>query len=207
LHPLQIASQKTIKHGIILLKSGHPVSFPTDTVYALGALVNDTACVKKVYEIKQRPLNMALPILIAEPEDVELVALEVPETARILMKEFWPGALTLVFKKTLFVPDIVTAGGPTVAVRMAAHPVALELVMGAGVPLVGTSGNIHGKPSPVTAAEVMSQVGDKVELILDAGRTPGGLESTIIDMSSEKPRILRQGAVSRAALEKFCRIY
>ena len=150
---------------------------------------------------------MALPILIAAPEDVNLVALEVSETAVTLMKAFWPGALTLVFKKTSFVPDIVTAGGSTVAVRIAAHPVATAIVRSAGEPLIGTSANIHGKPSPVTAVEVMSQIGDKIKLILDAGRTPGGFESTIVDISTDRPRILRQGAVSRVELEKFCLLF
>jgi L-threonylcarbamoyladenylate synthase len=190
-----------------LLKSGCPVSFPTDTVYALGAPINNAACVRKIYEIKQRPLNIALPILLAEPDEVDLVALEVSDTARALMLAFWPGALTFVFRKTPFVPDIVTAGGQTVAVRIAAHPLAIEIVMGVGVPLVGTSANIHGKPSPTTAREVESQIGDKVELIIDAGKTPGGVESTIIDMSTDRPKILRRGAVARAALEKFCSLY
>ena len=201
------ASPEIIQQGISLLKSGCPVSFPTDTVYALGAPVNDPFCVVKVYEIKQRPLSMALPILIAEPDDVELVALEVSEISRKLMREFWPGALTLIFKKTPFVHDMVTAGNPTVAVRIAAHPLAIEIIGGVGIPLVGTSANIHGKPSPTTAQDVASQIGDKVDLIIDAGKTPGGVESTIIDMSTDRPRILRQGAVARNMLEKFCRIY
>ncbi len=183
------------------------MSFPTDTVYALGAPINDIECVRKVYDIKQRPLNMALPILLASSQDVRLVALEVSETAEILMKEFWPGALTLVFKKTPFVSDIVTAGGQTVAVRVAAHQVAIEIVKQSGVPLVGTSANVHSKPSPVTALDVMEQVGDRVELIIDAGRTPGGFESTIVDMSTDKPKILRQGAISRADIERFCRLF
>jgi len=207
LHPLQKASPETIKQGVALLKSGRPVSFPTDTVYALGAPINDIECVRKVYDIKQRPLNMALPILLASPQDVRLVALEVSETAEILMKEFWPGALTLVFKKTPFVSDIVAAGGQTVAVRVAAHQVAIEIVKQSGVPLVGTSANVHSKPSPVTALDVMEQVGDRVELIIDAGRTPGGFESTIVDMSTDKPKILRQGAISRADIERFCRLF
>jgi L-threonylcarbamoyladenylate synthase len=201
------ATSETIQQGISLLKSGRPVSFPTDTVYALGAPISDVACIAKVFEIKQRPLNMALPVLLAEPDDVGLVALEVSDTARALMREFWPGALTLVFKKTTFVPDIVTAGSQTVAVRIAAHPLSIEIVKGVGVPLVGTSANIHGRPSPTTAQDVESQIGDKVELIIDAGKTPGGIESTILDMSGDKPRILRQGAVARAQIEKFCRIY
>jgi L-threonylcarbamoyladenylate synthase len=205
--PLQITSPEAINKAINLLKAGCPVSFPTDTVYALSAPVNDPRCIRKVFEIKQRPLSQALPILLAEPDDVSLIALDVSDTARTFMREFWPGALTLVFKKTHFVPDIVTAGGLTVAVRIAAHPLAIEIVRGVGVPLVGTSANIHGSPSPTTAQDVASQIGDKVELIIDAGKTSGGVESTIIDMSADKPRILRQGAVARNILEKFCRIY
>jgi L-threonylcarbamoyladenylate synthase len=201
------ATSETIQQGISLLKSGYPVSFPTDTVYALGAPINDIACVKKVYEIKQRPLSMALPILLAKPDDVCLVAIEVSDTARTLMREFWPGALTLVFKKASFVPDVVTAGSPTVAVRLSAHPLAIEILKGVGIPLVGTSANIHGLPSPTTAQKVVFQIGNKVELIIDGGKTPGGVESTIIDMSTDRPRILRQGAIGRATLEKFCRIY
>ncbi len=207
MYPLQKASPETIKQGVILLKSGKPVSFPTDTVYALGAPISDIECVRRVYDIKQRPLKMPLPILLASMEDVDLVALEISETARILMKEFWPGALTLVFRKTSFVPDIVTAGGQTVAVRIAAHAVAIEIVKQSGVPLVGTSANIHSKPSPITAQAVMEQVGDRIELIIDAGRTPGGFESTIVDVSTKEPKILRQGALSRADIEKFSRLF
>jgi L-threonylcarbamoyladenylate synthase len=201
------ATPEIIQEGIDLLKRGHPVSFPTDTVYALGAPVNDAACAKKVYELKQRPLNQALPILLSDIQDIELVACDISDTARVLMENFWPGALTLVFKKTPFVSDVVTGGKQTVAVRIAAHPLSIEIVRGVGIPLVGTSANIHGKPSPVTAQDVFSQIGNEIELIIDAGRTPGGVESTIIDMSADKPVILRQGAVSHEALEKFCRIY
>ena len=207
MYSLRKATSETMLRGVNLLKNGHPVSFPTDTVYALGAPISDVACVAKVFEIKRRPLTMALPILLAESADVGLVALDVSDTARVLMQEFWPGALTLVFKKTPFVSDIVTAGSPTIAVRIAAHPLAIEIIKGVGVPLVGTSANIHGKSSPTTAQEVADQIGDKVELIIDAGKTPGGIESTILDMSGDKPRILRQGAVARDTLEKFCRIY
>jgi L-threonylcarbamoyladenylate synthase len=207
LSPLQKADSESIRRAVDLLFSGHPISFPTDTVYTLSALVNHISCVQRIYEIKKRPINMALPILLGEARDVDLVALDVSDTARILMQEFWPGALTLVFKKKPFVPDIVTAGQATVAVRIAAHQVARDIGRAVGVPLVGTSANVHGKPSPTTAEEVEAQIGDKVEMIIDAGRTPGGIESTIIDMSTDKPKILRQGAVARATLEKFCCIY
>jgi len=207
LSSLRKADDESIKRAISLLVNGHPVSFPTDTVYALGAPVNYISCVQKVYEIKRRSLNMALPILLGDVRDIDLVAKDVSDIAGRLMQAFWPGALTLVFKKKPFVPDIVTAGGSTVAVRIAAHQLAIDIVKGVGVPLVGTSANLHGSPSPTTAKEVESQIGDKIELIIDAGKTPGGVESTILDMSTERPIILRQGAITRATLEKFCRIY
>jgi L-threonylcarbamoyladenylate synthase len=186
---------------------GRPVAFPTDTVYALGAPINKTACVREVFEIKQRPFNQALPILLAHSDEINLVAATISESAKILIREFWPGALTLVFLKTSFVPDLVTANSPTVAVRVSSHPHALEIVRGVGVPLVGTSANIHGKPSPTTAQAVESQIGKRIGLIIDAGKTPGGIESTIIDVSSDRPRILRQGAIPRTTLENFCHIY
>jgi len=190
-----------------LLKEGRLVSFPTDTVYALGAPVNNVEAVSAVYAVKRRPLNMALPLLLAEPAELVKVAAHVSESASCLLRHFWPGALTLVFEKTDFVPDIVTAGSRTVAVRIAAHPIAIAMVKGVGVPLVGTSANIHGRPSPLTAAEVKAQLNGKIELIIDGGRTPGGVESTIVDVSGSRPRILRRGAVSRAELETICRIY
>jgi L-threonylcarbamoyladenylate synthase len=206
LSPIQNASPEIISRAVKLLKSGSPVSFPTDTVFALGAAVDDEAAVARVYEIKQRPRNMALPILISSIEEIDAVAIHIPEAARALMRHFWPGALTLVLNKTDLVSDVVTAGGNTVAVRMANHPVAIEMVRRAGIPLVGTSANIHGKKSPVTAQEVVNQIGSEVELIIDSGQTPGGIESTIIDLSSKTVKILRQGAVKRSDLAQFCRI-
>jgi len=191
---------------VALLKSGSPVAFPTDTIYALGVSVNDAVGVSRVFEIKQRPFSQALPVLLADSAEIGMVAREVPDIAVELMRSFWPGALTLVFKKTAAVSDIVTAGGDTVAVRVAAHPVAIEMVRRAEVPLVGTSANIHGRPNPLTALEVFDQIGAHVELIIDAGRLLGGVESTILDVSSDKIRIIRQGALARAELEKFCRI-
>ena len=203
---IQKASPESIARAVILLKRGRPVSFATDTVYALSSPVSDQVSIARVFEIKRRPRNMALPILISSIDDIDRVAIDVPEIARILTRHFWPGALTLILNKTSLVSDIVTAGGNTVAVRMPNHPVAIELVKGVGIPLVGTSANIHGNSSPTTAEEVSTQIGSEVELIIDSGKTPGGIESTIVDLSSKKIKILRQGAIERKELEQFCRL-
>jgi len=196
-----------LRRAVSLLVNGNPVAFPTDTVYALGAPVDFISCVQKIFEIKQRPLNQPLPLLLGAARDVDLVACDISDAARQMMHELWPGALTLVLRKKPFVPDIVTAGQPTIGVRMADHPVALDIIKWVDVPVVGTSANIHGLPSPLTACDVESQIGDKVDLIIDGGRTPGGVESTILDMSTDMPRILRQGAVSSEVLQRYCNIY
>ncbi|MCL2707190.1 MAG: L-threonylcarbamoyladenylate synthase [Dehalococcoidia bacterium] len=196
-----------LRRAVSLLVNGNPVAFPTDTVYALGAPVNYISCIQKIFDIKRRPMNMPLPILLGEARDIDLVACDISDAARNMMRDFWPGALTIVFRKKPFVPDIVTAGQPTVGVRIANHSTTIDIVKWVDVPLVGTSANIHGLPSPLTAQEVDHQIGDSVNLIIDGGKTPGGIESTIIDMSTDKPRILRHGAVPQEALEKYCILY
>ena len=192
--------------AILSLKKGRPVSFPTDTVYALAVPINHPSGVQKIFDIKRRPLNLALPVLIGKAQDIDLVAYDISDTARHLMHNFWPGALTLVFKKKPFVPSIVTGGQSTVGVRVAKHNLVNEIIKSLGVPVVGTSANIHGQPSPTSAQEVAQQLGNRVKLIFDDEKTNGNVESTIIDMSTSIPRILRQGAVSRKAIEKICHV-
>ena len=195
-----------IERGIAILKEGGVVAFPTDTVYGLGARADNQWAVAKVYRVKQRPVNMAVPLLLAHAAQVNQVASEVPPVAWLLAEKFWPGALTLVLLKSSAVPDIVTAGGRTVAVRVPAHPVPVALIEGLGVPIVGTSANVSGRPSPCTAGEVRAQLGDRVDLIIDGGRCPGGIESTVVDVTGEKPVILREGAISRDRLRQVCEI-
>jgi len=195
-----------IERGIAILKRGGVVAFPTDTVYGLGAASNNPGAVRRVFEVKLRPLSLALPILLAEPDDVDKVAVDVSPTARKLIQGFWPGALTLVLKKSDSVFDIITASSKTVAVRTPSHHVAVALIKGVGVPLVGTSANVSGQPSPLTAAEVETQLGDRIGLIIDGGTAPLGVESTIVDASIDPPRLLREGVIPRAELEKVCHI-
>jgi L-threonylcarbamoyladenylate synthase len=147
---------------------------------------------------------MPLPLLLADKSQIGEVAYQVPPIAWLLADKFLPGALTIVLYKSKSVPDIVTGGGRTVAVRIPAHPVPIALIQGLGAPIAGTSANLSGKPSALTAAEVYAQLGNKVDLVIDGGRCPGGRESTIVDLTGETPLILREGAISREELKQVC---
>jgi len=205
LKKLPLSIQKQVESGISILKGGGLVAFPTDTVYSLGACVNNTQAVECIYQLKGRPQIKALPILLSDVSQISEVAHPVPEIAWILARRFMPGAITLVLPKLESVSDIVTAGGKTVAVRIPNHPISLALVRGVGTPVVGTSANLSGKPSALTADEVYSQFNDKIDLIIDGGMCPGGKESTIVDVTGEMSVVLREGAISREELEQVWR--
>lgn len=196
--------QEQVERGISILKQGGIVAFPTDTVYGLGAGANNQQAVARVYRVKERPRNIALPLLLANISQIGEVAEPVPPIAWLLAHNFLPGALTIVLPKSNLVPDIITAGGITVAVRVPAHSIPIALARGLGAPIVGTSANVSGKPSALTADEVYSQFGNKIDLVIDGGRCPGGRESTIIDVTGEEPVILREGAISREELRRVC---
>ncbi len=193
-----------IDEGITILKRGGLVAFPTDTVYGLGAAIDRPEAVARVYEVKQRPRGMALPLLLADILQIELVARRVPEVAWRLAQEFLPGALTLVLYKSDLVPDTITAGESTVAVRVPAHPVPVALIRGAGVPITGTSANRSGQPSPLTAKEVQAQLGDRIDQLIDGGRSPDGQESTIVDVTGKIPVVRREGAIPLTQLRVVC---
>ncbi len=196
--------QQQIERGVSILRQGGLVAFPTDTVYGLGACANLPQAVERVYKVKERPRNMPLPLLLADVSQITKVAKPVPPIAWLLIHSFLPGALTIVLPKSNSVLDIITAGGTTIAVRLPAHPIPVALAKGLGTPIVGTSANLSGRPSPLTADEVYSQLGDKIDLIIDGGRCPGGRESTIVDVTGETPVVLREGAISREELEQVC---
>lgn len=186
------------------LKMGGIVAFPTDTVYGLGCDHRSREAVARLYEVKGRLSRMALPLLLGSIGQIDEVVLEVPEAARQFAAKFWPGALTLVLKKRESVPDFISAGGDTIAVRVPAHPVPVALANGLGAPIVGTSANLSGQPSAFTAGEVCAYFGSRVDMVIDGGHVPGGRESTIVDVSGRMPVILREGAISREELESVC---
>ncbi len=197
------AMEDRVERAIEVLKEGGVVAFPTDTVYGIGGNAFVEQAVAKVYQIKQRPRHLALPLLISSKPDLERVARVVPEVAWRLADRFLPGGLTLVLKKAAVVPDIV-APGDTVAVRIPDHPIPIALIRGLGAPLIGTSANLSGGASPVTAQQVWAQLGNKVDIIVDGGRCRWGVESTVVDVSGEFPRVLREGVVPRREIEELC---
>ena len=187
--------QREIENGVSILKRGGIIAYPTDTVYGLGACFNMPQAVERIYAVKERPLNMPLPLLLADVSQIGEVAESISPLAWLLIRSFWPGALTLVLNASAAVPDIIKASGKTVAVRIPAHPVPIALIKGLGAPIVGTSANLSGKPSPLTAGEVSEQLGDRIDLVIDGGRCPGGKESTIVDVTGDKPAIIRDRLV------------
>jgi len=184
-----------IERALAVLGGGGLVAFPTDTVYGLGALAFDGPAVESIYLAKDRPAEKAIPILLADAEDLGKVAAEVPEMARRLAARFWPGPLTLIVPKLQTLPDAVSATS-TVAVRVPDHLAARTLLRAAG-PMAVTSANISAKPSASTAGEVFAQLGGRIALILDGGPTPGGISSTLVDCTGAEPKIVRDGPLTR----------
>jgi L-threonylcarbamoyladenylate synthase len=183
------------------IREGGVVAFPTETVYGLGANAFDSLAVARIFEIKKRPRFDPLIVHIAGPADLALLATHVPPEARLLLERFWPGPLTLVLPKSGSVPDIVTAGLATVAVRMPDHPVALSLLRRAGVPVAAPSANLFGRLSPTSAADVWEQLGDAVDLIIDGGPSRIGLESTVLSFAGARPELLRPGGLPLEEIE------
>jgi L-threonylcarbamoyladenylate synthase len=189
------AGKEAIGVAVRILADDGLVAFPTDTVYGVGAHAFQPDAVERIYTAKSRPRDKAIPILLARVDDLSLVAERITETAWLLAERFWPGGLTLVLPKKPRVPDVISAGGPTVAVRVPDHPMSLDLIAALGAPLAATSANLSGHPSPVTAQEVEAELGGRIELILDGGRCPGGVPSTVLDLTTDPPTILRAGAI------------
>lgn len=197
--------EQQLQRAIAVLKEGGVIAYPTDTVYGLGSNALNEEAVSRIYQLKQRPLYQPLPILLADKADLPKIAVTISEAAWLLAEHFLPGGLTLIVRKSSSVPPWITGGGDTVAVRIPNHPIALALIHGLGKPLIGTSANLSGSLSPINAQEVRKQLGDKVDFILDGGQCPGGIHSTVIDVTGEVPRIIREGAVRVAEIEKLLR--
>ena len=184
-----------------VIRQGGLVAFPTETVYGLGGDALNAGASVKIYEAKGRPSDNPLIVHIADMEALPLVAAEIPETAYRLADAFWPGPLTMIFRKTAAVPDRTSGGLDTVAVRMPDHPTALALIRAGGGYIAAPSANASGRPSPTSAEHVRQDLDGRIEMILDSGPTQIGLESTIVDLTEEVPVILRPGFINRRMIE------
>lgn len=192
---------ETLKPAAELIRSGGLVAFPTETVYGLGASAFREDSVERIYQAKGRPSDNPLIVHISHRDQLDQIVSQVPEAAKILMDHFWPGPLTLVMPKQNTIPDTVTAGLPTVAVRFPQHPVAQALISMAGVPIAAPSANTSGRPSPTTAGHVIDDLFGKIDAVVDGGSASFGLESTVVDVSEEVSVLLRPGSVT---YEQLC---
>nr|WP_239575172.1 L-threonylcarbamoyladenylate synthase [Geomicrobium sediminis] len=192
---------ESVSKAVDIWKKGGLVAFPTETVYGLGANGLSTEAVAKIFEAKGRPSDNPLILHIGHIEQLDTLVLEVNEMATILVETFWPGPLTLVMKRKSGVPDIVTAGLDTVAVRMPDHPLALTLLQSVKLPIAAPSANRSGRPSPTRASHVKADLDGRIDAIIDGGATGYGLESTVVDVSGEEPVILRPGGVTQEMME------
>jgi len=196
-------TDEQIRKAATLLRGGQLVAFPTETVYGLGANALDANAVQRIFKAKGRPHTSPLIVHVSSIEMARELASDWPERAEILAEKFWPGPLTLVVRKKVSIPTIVTAGLPTVGLRMPAHPVALALLREAGVPVAAPSANRFTQLSPTTAEHVRQGLGDRITYVLDGGPCHVGIESTVLSLAEEPPVILRPGGVSRSEIEQL----
>lgn len=182
-----------IERALELIRNGELVAFPTDTVYGLGAQAIDLQAIQKLFQVKDRDPNRAIPILLGGLDQLDLVTVSMGYMALRLAEVFWPGPLTLVVPRHPSLPDII-APGNTIGIRMPDHPLALSL-LGVSGPLATTSANLSGASSPQTAQEVWAQLNRRIPLILDGGRTPGGVPSTVVSCTDKEPVVLRPGPI------------
>ena len=197
----QAPEEEALTEAARILAAGGLVAFPTETVYGLAADAFNATAIRKVFEAKGRPSDNPLIVHIAETTTLTSITASFPDIGWTLARTFWPGPLTLVVRRIDRVSDLVTAGLDSVAVRMPNHPVALGMIRKLGRGVVAPSANTSGRPSPTTAGHVLEDLEDKVDLILDAGATRIGLESSVLDITQNPPVLLRKGALSREAIE------
>ena len=195
---LPAASEDTIPRALAVLRAGGLVAFPTDTVYGVGAPAFDGKAIDSIYTVKDRPAEKAIPVLISDMSELDQVAIDISEVALKLASRFWPGPLTILVPKRADLPESVSAAS-TVGVRVPDHEIARALLRAAG-PMAVTSANMSGAQSPVSAQEVYEQLAGRIPLIIDGGRTPGGVPSTLVDCTTPELKILREGPIQREDL-------
>jgi len=187
--------------AVDILKNSGVIAFPTETFYGIGAKFDRDDALRTIYEIKKRPQEKAMPLIIGERDLLSVIALEVSSAASVLMDTFWPGPLTLILPARETISDYITAGTHTVAVRIPGESFALRLAQTAHFPITATSANLSGLPPARDIETILGYFGDRIDLIIDAGTTPGGLPSTIVDVRGADLKVLREGVIGRKSLE------
>lgn len=195
--------ENLIEEAATLIKEGKLVAFPTETVYGLGANGLDEKAVLKIFEAKGRPQDNPLILHIQSLDQLLPLVSHIPFIAYKCMQRFWPGPLTMIFKRSSLIPDVITGGLDTVAIRMPENKIALDLIRRSGVPIAAPSANLSGKPSPTSADHVIKDLWGRVDMIIDGGSTGVGLESTVLDLSGRDPIILRPGGVTIEDLRRI----
>jgi len=195
----QQPERRTVAEAAEAILRGGVISFPTDTFYGLGCSLMDPAAVDMLYRLKRRPQNLAVISLISDPSEVEALAAVIPDVAVTLMKRFWPGPLSIVFRASLVVPQACRGPRETIALRYPDHPLSLALVSALGGPLVASSANLSGQPPAKSAEEVIRTFGNQLDLVLDGGPSQANAPSTLVDVTTGKVEILRPGAVDVGA--------
>jgi L-threonylcarbamoyladenylate synthase len=193
--------------ALAALRRGDLVAFPTDTVYGVGAHAFLPQAVAHLFQVKDRPGDRAIPLLLSDAAAMRLVCTDIPALAWELADRFWPGALSLVLHRAALVPDEVTGGGPTVAVRVPAHDLVRDLCRAVGAPIAATSANCHGQPAPVTPDEAWEALRGRISVLLDGGPCPGGKASTVLDLTVSPPAVVRAGPVSTEELAAVLRLW
>ncbi|MFZ3103253.1 MAG: L-threonylcarbamoyladenylate synthase [Smithella sp.] len=196
------SEEKVLSRAAEILAGGGIIAYPTETFYGLGADATNEKAIEKIFAVKRRDLKNPISLIIGKPDDIYPLVKNVPETAKILMAAFWPGALTIVFQASDKISPLLTAGSGKIGLRISSHPIALKIVQKLKKPLTATSANLSGTPECSLASEVIKQIGDKIDAILDWGETQGGKASTIIDVTCDPPVILREGTISRKIIEE-----
>ena len=186
-----------------LLRNGEVVAIPTETVYGLAAQIYSDDAVKNIFNVKGRPQDNPIIVHISSINMLKELVTEIPETARVLMDHFWPGPLTIIFKKSKAVSDIITCGMDTVAIRFPVNEIAQEIITATGIPLAAPSANLSGKPSPTTAEHCIYDLNGKIPLIVDGGSCDVGVESTVVNVCGSKPTILRPGIISLEEIKLY----
>jgi L-threonylcarbamoyladenylate synthase len=196
------SEEKILTRAAEILANGGIIAYPTETFYGLGADATNEEAIQKIFDVKGRNFKNPVSLIIGQTDDIYPLVQDVPKTAKKLMAAFWPDALTIVFLAADKISPLLTAGSGKIGLRISSHPIAQGIIQKLKRPLTATSANLSGAPECSHASEVAAQIGDKIDAIVDGGQTPGGKASTLVDVTCDPPVILREGVISREAIEE-----